>query len=224
MRQIRANSRAISTLQTFDQLIDIVTKPDLFENHFKIPLMQAYPLGREEAKHFLTRVRDIRNDVSHGRGCSARRLEQVICYSNDLIDSLKMHFGQINMQKAFNVPSIIRFSDSLGNTSYLDSVSESIPRFIDWRQQERGDLYPGDKIVAEVEVDPSFGPSEYDVTWEVFGQEGGLGTIARIAIQNQHVGEQFELRFWIISKRDWHRYYGRDDGLVLIYRVLPPVA
>ncbi len=78
---------------TFDQLIDITTNPKLFEDHFGMPLTHAYPLGHEEARHFLIRVRDIRNDVSHGRGCSVRRLEQAICYSNDLIESLKIHFG-----------------------------------------------------------------------------------------------------------------------------------
>jgi hypothetical protein len=186
--------------------------------------MQVYPLGREEAKHFLLRLRDIRNGVSHGRGCSARRLEQAICYSNDLIDSLKKHFGQLNMKKTFNVPSIIRFSDNLGNTSYLENVPEDVnSRIIDWRRQGEGNLYPGDTLVAEVEVDPSFRVSEYDVAWHVFRGESGSGSVARVVVQNKHVGEQFELRFRVTSKRDWHRFFGCDDGLGLIYRVLPPV-
>jgi hypothetical protein len=145
---------------TFGQLIDIVINPKLFTDRFGTPLAQAYQLRHEEAKHFLIRLREIRDAVSHGRGCSARQLEQAICYSNDLVDSLKIYFGQINMEKAYDVPSIFRFSDSLGNTSYLENdVNEKI---VDRRQQGRGNLYPGETLVAEVEVDPSFQVSEYD--------------------------------------------------------------
>ena len=210
---------------TFDQLIDIATNPKLFAEHFEHPLQQAYPLGREEARNFLTRLRDIRNDVSHGQGCSARCLEQAICYANDLIDSLKTYFRGTNMRRTYDVPSIIRFSDNRGNTSHLENVPEDVSsRIIDWRRGENGDLHPSDTLVAEIEVDPSFPESEYHVTWDVFAHENGSGAIARIPIQNKHVGGQFELRFNVISRRDWHRFVGRDDGLSLVYRVLPPVT
>jgi hypothetical protein len=210
---------------TFDQLIDIATNPNLFKPHFQWPLEQAYPLGHEEARNFLLILRDIRNDVSHGRGCSARCLEQAICYSNDLIDALKNYFREIGVQRTYDVPSIIRFSDSRGNTSHLENVPENVnSRFIDWRRGEHGDLHPGDTLVAEIEVDPSFPESEYDITWGVFAHENGSGPIARVQIQNKHVGEQFELRFRIVSKRDWHRFVGCDDGLGVLYRVLPPVT
>jgi hypothetical protein len=169
--------------------VDIATNPDLFKDHFRVALRHVYPLGREEARHFLIRLRDIRNDVSHGRGCSLRRLEQAICYSNDLIESLQMYFGQNNMQKAFNVPSIIRFSDSLGNTSYLENVPEDVnSRVVDLRRGGHGNLYPGDTLLAEIEVDPSFQENEYDVAWDVFGGENGTGPVARIFILSKHVG------------------------------------
>ena len=129
------------------------------------------------------------------------------------------------MQKAYNVPSIIRCSDSLGNASYRETVPEDVSTWIvDWRRQGHGDLYPGDTLVAEVEVDPSFQVSEYDVAWQIFGKEMGSGSVARVVIQSKHVGDQFELRFQLTTKRDWHRSFGFDDALVLIYRVLPPVV
>jgi hypothetical protein len=210
---------------TFDQLIDIATNPSLFKAHFERPLEQAYPVGRDEARNFLTKLRDIRNDVSHGRGCSARCLEQAICYSNDLIDALKKYFKETGMQRTYDVPSIIRFSDNRGNTSHLENVPENVnSRFIDWRRRKHGDLHPGDTLVAEIEVDSSFPESEYDITWDVFAHENGSGPIARVQIQNKHVGEQFELRFRVVSKRDWHRFVGCDDGLGVLYRVLPPVT
>ena len=128
------------------------------------------------------------------------------------------------MEKSFNVPTIICFSDNLGNTSYMESVPENVSsRIVDWRKGEHGDLHPGDALVAEIEIDPSFRESDYDVEWNVFGNENGSGPVARITIQNRHVGKQFELRFRVISKLDWHRFFGCDDGLGLTYRVLPPL-
>jgi hypothetical protein len=74
---------------TFEQAIYLVTHPKLFPDFFRSSLSEAYPLGREQALLYLTRLKDIRNDVSHGRGCTARQVEQAACYANDLIDSLK---------------------------------------------------------------------------------------------------------------------------------------
>ena len=48
-------------------------------------LTSMNPLGDNEAA-----LRDIRNDLSHNRGCPARQLEKAVCYSNDLIDALKV--------------------------------------------------------------------------------------------------------------------------------------
>lgn len=129
------------------------------------------------------------------------------------------------MQREYDVPKIIRMVDNLGNESHLENVSENINmRNIDWRAAGRGDLRPGDTLVVEVEVDPSFEDVGYEVTWHVFGGENGSGPLARIAIQVNHVAEQFELAFQVRSQRDWHRFGQCDDGLTLLYRVLPPIA
>ena len=183
------------------------------------------PNGHAEARTFLLRLKEIRDDISHGQNCSVRQLEQAICYSNDLIDSLKQFFLHIGMQQEFNVPSIVRFNDNLGNTSSLEDVPENVnSRFIDWRQSGNGNLNPGDTLVAEIEVDPSFRASEYTVSWHVFGHERGDGPVVRLIVENKHVNEQFELKFQIVCDRDWHRFHGCDEGLGLIYRVLPPVS
>jgi hypothetical protein len=209
---------------TFEQAVSIVCHPNYWEHLFEVPLNDAYPHGREEARTFLNRLVDIRNDVSHGKGCSARQLERAICYGNDLADSIKAFFKGEQMQREYNVPTIVRYTDNRGNASSLEGVSTNINnRIIDWRRTGGGDLRPGDTLVAEVEIDPTFDSSEYTVSWYISGNPRQTGAAATIRIENKHVGEQVELRFDVVTHRDWHRFTGKDDGLILIYRVLPPV-
>ena len=128
------------------------------------------------------------------------------------------------MEKDFNVPTITRYQDSLGNRSFLENVHENVNnRVIDWRRQGIGDLRPGDTLVAEIEIDPSFAPNDYDVIWYVFAADNGNSPTARVLITNKHVGEQFELRFTIKTKKEWHRFHDCDEGLTVLYRVLPPI-
>ena len=49
-----------------------------------------------------------------------------------------------------------------------------------------------------------------------------VGSVARILIDNQLVGEALSLSFKIVTNRDWHRNHGYDDQLTTIFRVLPP--
>ena len=107
---------------TFDQAIDILCHPNCWGTEFKVPLHPVYPFGREEARFFLSQLKDIRNEVSHLRNCSMRQLEKAICYSNDLIDAIKAFFKDINMQRVYNVPMIVRYVDSIGNESNLNGV------------------------------------------------------------------------------------------------------
>lgn len=209
---------------TFEQAIYLVCHNDYWKTLFEPALLSAYPNGRNEAKTFLERIKDIRNDVSHGDGCTARQLERAICYSNDLADSIKEFFRGLDMQREYDVPLIVQYTDNRGNKSTMEEVPlDMSARFIDWRGSGSGDLRPGDNLVAEVEIDPNFDRSEYSVNWCVYGHEKSEGNIASIKIEKRHVGEQLEVRFEIISTRDWHRQNGRDDFLSAIYRVLPPV-
>lgn len=210
---------------TFEQLIDITCHINWWEQCFEKPLSKAYPVGRDEALDFLGRLKDIRNDVSHGRGCSQRQLEQVICYSNDLTDSIKEFFRTVNMSRDFDVPMIVKFVDNQGNHSTLEGVPEDLSRrIIDWRKRKFGDLHTGDTLIAEVEIDPGYAADEYSVTWSVFGYEPRPGTVARIPIGLPFVGEQLEISFVVVSNKDWHRQHGMDDRLTVVYRVLPPLA
>ena len=211
---------------TFDEIIDIITNPNTYGKCFAQVFNEVYPIGREQLRCSLGRLGSIRNHLAHGRACTSRQMEQAICYSNDLVDCIKRYFGSINMSKVYNVPTIIRFCDNMGNEHNLDGISENISsRIIDWRILGRGDLIPGEQLVAEVEIDPSFDAGDYHVKWYALsGKVWGdyMGTTALINIGIEHVGEQFELRFSVTTNRGWHRFSNCDDSLCLIYRVLPP--
>jgi hypothetical protein len=67
------------------------------QTHFGIALKHAFPHGREEARTFLVRIMETRNSLAHVNAISSRTAEQVICYSNDIIDSLKHHYRDLGM-------------------------------------------------------------------------------------------------------------------------------
>lgn len=209
---------------TFEQLIYIVCHPEYWKDNFHPALQSAYPLGAEEARIFLERLKDIRNDVSHGQSCSARQLERAICYSNDVSDSIKLFFRDINMGQEYDVPMFTKYSDNAGNSSNFEGISVEINnRILDLRKSQTGDLRPGDTLVAQIEVDQSYDRSGYNVFWRGFGFRDIEGNIASIAIGNAHVGVQVELVFRVITHRDWHRQHGVDDQIIIVYRVLPPI-
>ena len=205
---------------TFEQLIDMVCHPQHWSK-WSDALKEAYPEGAGEARTFLCRLQTIRNNVSHGQVCSGRQLEQAICYTNDLADSIKNDFRRKGLSREFNVPTFVRVLDNLGNSEHLTPGHHF--RGSDFSETGTRVLYPGDTLIAEVEVDPSFDASGYDVVWWVKTTSGsGYGTKAIIPIENRHVGERMELQFKLTTKLDWHRGGGYDDALDIYYKVLPP--
>jgi len=98
-----------------DDAVDIVCKPDLFQKHFRQALSKAFPDGREEARTFLGRLLAPRNNLAHANAISARQAEQIICYSNDVIDSLKDYYRTLGMHEIYNVPTILKVTDSFGH-------------------------------------------------------------------------------------------------------------
>lgn len=211
---------------SFEQAVTILCRHDYLHDYFRDALQDAYPDGVHEARTFLNRIIAIRNDVYHGHGCTARQLERAICYSNELIDSIKEFFREKNMDNEYNVPMISRFSDNKGNSSTMENVHKNMNnRIIDNRNGGNGDLYLGDNLVIDIDIDASFPEYEYVVSWYIFGDsERGRqqGRHASIPIELKHVGEQLEISFEIKTNREWHRQNGLDDRLSILYRVLPP--
>jgi hypothetical protein len=206
---------------TFGQAISIVLHPRLYPDHFRTGMARAFPDGREEAQTFLSRLEAHRNLIAHGGTCSSRVLEQCICYSNDLIDSLKAHFLEINLDKIFNVPTFTRVVDNKGNDVRFAEPGAGGMHHLDFRTGLNGDLYPGETLVLEVEVDESF--EGYTVRWMSFSNDRGVGMRWELPIELRHVGHQLIIRGEVASREEWHKLdQGCDDRFDLRYRVLPP--
>tara|TARA_B100000700_G_C15031052_1_gene850545 strand:- start:590 stop:1456 length:867 start_codon:yes stop_codon:yes gene_type:complete len=218
-------SRKIDAI-LLDDAIDIICKPDLFKNHFNAPFKVAFPDGRDVTRTFLKRLTDPRNRLAHANPISTRQAEQVICYTNDVIDSIKEFYRVENMQVEFNVPLIIKVIDSFGNTYFRENIAKapSGEIVIDHSNDSKYYLRPNDILTLEVEVDPSFEESDYTIEWRgVIAEMKNLKKVA-LQLENRHVGQQFSLSCNITSKEDWHRIRGKvDDVLIYQIKVLPPV-
>jgi hypothetical protein len=208
---------------TFGHVVKLALHPQLYAHHFKVALAAAYPDGEAEARTFLLRIENIRNKLAHGGTCSVRDLERVICYSNDLVESLKDFFVSQNKQRLYNVPMITKLIDSRGNEFYPPSDRTD---FTAWfpRDQGVGDLEIGEVFSIEVEVDPTFDPASYKVQWTTFTppRPPKQGTRFQLTISEEYVTERFILHCDVISDKPWHRLGASDDLVIIHYRILPP--
>lgn len=208
--------------------VDIICNPALFSSHFKEALKLAFPEGRDEARTFMHRLLDARNRLAHANPISLRQSEQVICYSNDIIESLKSYYGEQGMGQEYNVPLILKVIDSFGTLLHRSQAQMTINGEILKRLDSEPSkfLRPGDTLTIEVEVDPAFDPDEYTVSWDSSPPPSKSipnGPKAVIHITPKQVSQMFSIVCEITTKKEWHRLpNGVDDKLFLYYKVLPP--
>lgn len=150
-----------------DDEIKIICNPNLYKNIFIKALSSAYPEGNDEARTFLNRLIPIRNKLYHSNPISIREAEKVICYSNDVIDSIKEYYREKTMEKKYNVPTILKITDSLGNIFYSSQIKRNSTGrgLCETRVSEKNVIYSGDKISIEVEIDSSFRTEDYSIKW-----------------------------------------------------------
>lgn len=206
-----------------EHLIDIICKEKLYKEFFKGYFEYNFPLGREQLRLNLTRLSEIRNRLYHSNPISIRQAEQAICYTNDMIESIKEFYLNTNQQMEFNSPSIISISFSNGTKIYKDSMT----------QASNGSIYRirntkfrcGDRLKMEIEVDSTFDEKDYIIFWDFNSIENIEIDKKSIEIQflEQHVAELFKISVKIISNKNWHRYRNYDDSLSISLTVLPPV-
>lgn len=213
-----------------EDAIDIICNPQLFKEHFRTPLAQAYPEGRDEARTFLKRISSPRNNLAHANAISLRQAEQIICYTNDVIDSLKAHYRQIGMQDAYDAPLILKLVDSFGNSYSRSQFSPCHDGGIMKTFFEAPEMHlrPGDILTLEIEVDPSYDPASYTIQWsstKPWSAQQEIGNKVVLPITNRQVGQQFDIQCRVTAIRDWHRMaMGADDFLMVYYKVLPPLT
>lgn len=211
-----------------DDAIDIICNPNLYNKHFSLIFKVAFPEGRDEARTFMKRLIPGRNALAHANPISYRQAEQIVCYSNDIIDSIKTYYIARNMGNEYNVPLILKVIDSFGNVFHRNQMNTvhdggimktlyTDPKF---------NLHVGDILTIEVEVDPSYSENDYTIKWS---SAKGISTPipngrkAVICITEKQVAQQFDVQCRVISNKGWHRMHlGADDFLLLYYKVLPP--
>lgn len=187
-------------------------------------LKDFYPEGKEELKTFLGRVLSVRNKLSHSNPFSHRDAQRAVCYSNDFIDAVKHYFEQKNMTKEFNVPTIIKVTDSFGNESIPADMAETIIyRINDPETKKPKVLYLGDRFSLTLEMDPSFPETDYHLEW--LNREGieilDNGKKINVTIGNKLIGENVLIGCNVVSHNDWHRYGDHDQTLILQFKALP---
>ena len=138
-----------------DDIIYILCHSTLYKSLFKEALDEIYPDGCSEVRTILSRLVPIRNSLSHSNPISIHQVERVLCYTHDFIEGLKIYYTKKGKEKMWNVPSIIKVKDSLGNVfENLNNDKHTI--VLEVNQQ----LYCGDSYSVEVEIDPSFSKSK----------------------------------------------------------------
>lgn len=208
-----------------DDIIYLLCKHDFYKLYFGTYLTKMYPEGREELKTFLDRLIPIRNKLSHTNPLSIRDAEQCICYCNDFIESVKEYFRVNGMGKEFNIPTIIKVTDSLGN-EYVEKEGINGTIFIhviDPKDNSPKIFYLGEKLSVNLIIDPSFSEDSYSLVWHVKNGVEVLdgGKRVNIKITNELIGENVYISGKIITNNQWHKYYGYDQAVTICLKALP---
>jgi len=207
-----------------DTAIEIITKPHLFKLHFRKYFELNFKIGREMVAEVLNRLIHPRNCLYHSNPISIRALEQIVCYTNDIIDSIKDYYNKNNMNEEFNVPKILRFTDSFGNSQYREQFNPNNigKKHLSFIKPEFY-LYPGDKLKIEVEMDTTFKRTDYTIKW---GSAKGINNvddsnILNLLIEERHIGDNIDIQIRVVTNESWHKFGHCDDFLLIRYRVLP---
>jgi hypothetical protein len=218
-------SRKVDAILLTDA-IEIICNPRFYNTFFKESLKFAFPEGRDEARTFMLRLIDLRHRLAHANPINMHQAEQIICYSGDIIESLKEYYRKDNMNSGYNVPLILKVADSFGNVFFRNQLHDMNGGvFGELQNEPKCNLWPGDTLTIEIEVDPSFNPREYIVKWNpgiTFSEPIPNGCKAVLKITTKQICQQLGIGCWVITNNDWHRINGRyDDSLLLFYKVLP---
>jgi len=207
--------------------IKIITNPNLYQKHFRVVFDDFFIKGTSQMlRLILNRLTNPRNKLYHANAISVREAEQVICYSKDVIDSIKNYYIKINMSEEFNVPLILKYKDSFGNVTFRNKFTGKTidhSSAISFKNIKEQKLRPGDYISIELEIDPSFSEDTYKVKWNPSTDPIQEGNTFKYKIRNKDIGEKFRISAKLITTNVWHKLNDFDDGLVISFVVLPPI-
>ncbi len=199
-----------------DDIRYILCKEIFYQQLFKPALDYVYKQGRKEAEFYLQALEPIRNNLSHANPISIRQAEKAICYSHDFIDGIQEYYKDKGKERMWNVPTILKMTDSLGN------------QFVHRNNQIEHVFYVGDTYSITAEVDSSFGPTEYDIRWirrsgHPFDESSNSQQFT-ITFSDADVNESLSVRCLVTSKKPWHKHDYCDDEMSVNFSVLPREA
>lgn len=203
-----------------EHLIEIVCKESLYKNIFRPFFELNFKSGRDQLKSNLCELSDIRNRVNHINPISIRQLEKAICYTNDIIDLIKEQYKIMNVDKKFNVPTFLNYSDFLGQHFLREHIGWAGNCLI--INNRKFDIYCYDKVSLEIEIDPSFSSDEYDIIWNKGHKIISNSKNIEITFEEFDVGEFCSVIVKVVSKNSWHKLKGCDDRLAIQFTILPP--
>jgi hypothetical protein len=208
-----------------DDIIYILCKNDFYKDYFSVFLQKMYPEGVNELRTFLERLIPIRNKLSHTNPFSVRDAEQCVCYSNDFIECVKEFFVMTNQDKDFNIPTIIKVTDSWGNEYIIKEgrAGEGLD-IIDPITGKKKIFHHNDRFSLDLTIDPSFEDDSYSLNWTA---QNGLevlndGKKINVTITDELIGDEVVLWCTLVTKNTWHRYLHYDQQLIVHFKALPP--
>lgn len=209
-----------------DEIIKIVCKREIYETVSKGYLNNAFPDGNSEALTFLNRILPIRNKLYHSNPISNHEALRALCYSNDVIASIKIGYKEKNMDKVYNAPTIIKVMDSFGNHFSQTQINRNSTGRGGCDTRKNGTrVTAGDKIIIQIEVDPSFSPDNYSINWVFAKKEEStyreFGNRLEILVENKHVRTDFGIYCLVKSNEEWHRCGDVDDCISILYEIIP---
>lgn len=215
------NTRCIRPVDTlfFDDLKTILAHNNFYKPFFKVALDHVYPQGRDVAIEHFKRLVDIRNALSHSNPISVRQAERAVCYTNDFIDGIKQYYKEIGEDDMWNVPTIIKLTDSKGYT--VDTFTNKLKQLFVTNHE----FYVGEQYWLNITIDPSFSSKDYNIVWSlgnVKQVEYNDCTKFNITFTNQNISKNLYLNCKIISTNSWHKYGNFDHYICIKLTVYPP--
>lgn len=208
-----------------DDIIDIICNQHHYRRYFS-DAFQGHFIGNEHLRFLLSKLIEPRNRLSHANSISSRHAEKVICYTNDVVDSLKDYYASLNMQSEYNSPIILRIVDNFGNVTNAEHPTV-FNRNISFRDNSKFHLYPGDTLTLEANIDSTFSLEECEIRWSWYSTKNPINRVMGeklvLHISNSEVNNDFSIHCQIKSNKDYHRFGEYDDGWNLRYKIVPNV-
>lgn len=204
--------------------IKILTNPNLYNKHFRLVFDNKFIPGNSEMlRLMLNNLVVPRNKLYHANPISVREAEQIICYSNDVIECIKEYFNMNNPSNEFNVPLIFKYSDSLGNVIWRESMQKTTNggRIIQFQNKEQFYQNVGNELSIELEIDSSFDQSAYEIKWIRDSSLESETNKWSYRFEVSDIGEVFKVTVTIKTTNTWHRMGKIDDALYIQFKVLP---